>query len=124
MAETVLASGGEHDRERAFRALHPDMTLVSIEDWPDGGEFFGREDSWAFVSSFVETFEGGAFELVDPLAAGDQLVAGIWRAGTGEGSGVAIDFKAEMLWTFRDGLVFRQEYFWTREEALAAMEAT
>jgi hypothetical protein len=52
-----------------------------------------------------------------------EMVATLRRIGSGAHSGAEVEFVLELLMTARNGLVFTQEYFRTREEALAAMTA-
>jgi ketosteroid isomerase-like protein len=124
LAEEVLVAAGNGDREATLRAFHPEMTLVTTADWPDGGEFRGREQAWGFISSFVATFRGGSFRIDEPFVEGDRLLARIHRHGTGGHSGAAVEFDATMLWTFKEGLILRQQYFWTRAEALEVMKSS
>ena len=45
LLEAFADAVGALDRETLMELLHPDTSFVMIPDWPDGGEFHGREQS-------------------------------------------------------------------------------
>ena len=122
LLEAFADAVGALDRETFMELLHPDTSFVTIPDWPDGGEFHGREEVWRFMSGFMAAFPvGERFELRDVVQRDDKAIMTLHRASRGASSGVEVEFVLELVVTVRDGLIFRQEYFLTREEALVAM---
>jgi hypothetical protein len=56
------------------------------------------------------------------LAAGDDRVVWLYRiVGQGKGSGVPVDQPIAIVWTLRDGLIWRGEAFLDQQQALKAV---
>jgi ketosteroid isomerase-like protein len=113
------------DGERYKSLLHPEVVLVTVPDWPDGGEFHGRDACWRFLQGFLAVFPPGEgrFEFVDPIEAGDRFVATLRRVASGERSGAQVVFEFAMFVKIRDGMLLRQEFHRSRDEAMAAFAA-
>jgi hypothetical protein len=114
------------DGERYKSLLHPEVVLVTVPDWPDGGEFHGRDACWRFLQGFLAVFPPGEgrFEFVDPIEADDRFVATLRRVASGERSGAQVVFEFVIFVTVRDGMLLRQEFYRSRDEALSAFAAT
>jgi ketosteroid isomerase-like protein len=113
------------DGERYKSLLHPEVVLVTVPDWPDGGEFHGRDACWRFLQGFLAVFPPGEgrFELVDPIEADDRLVATLRRVASGELSGAQVVFEFAIFVMVREGRLLRQEFYRSRDEALSAFAA-
>jgi ketosteroid isomerase-like protein len=113
------------DGERYKSLLHPEVVLVTVRDWPDGGEFHGRDACWRFLEGFLAVFPPGEgrFEFVAPIEAGDRFVATLRRVASGERSGAQVVFDFAIIVKVRDGMLLRQELYDSRHEALAAFAA-
>jgi ketosteroid isomerase-like protein len=59
-------------------------------------------------------------EADDFIDAGDTILVTGRIVGRGRGSGVDVAGHVFMVWTFRDGLAVRQQWFQEREQALQA----
>jgi ketosteroid isomerase-like protein len=57
--ETFARAVAAADRQAFMDLVHPDASLVTVPDWPDGGEFIGREAVWQFMSGFMAAFPRG-----------------------------------------------------------------
>jgi ketosteroid isomerase-like protein len=69
---------------------------------------------------WMEAFEDIRFEPEEMLDLGDKILVTVEQKGHGSGSGVAVSQTVFQLFTFRRGLVIRQEDFLDRSQALAA----
>jgi hypothetical protein len=122
LGQEIIVALEALDGERFKSLLHPETVLVTAPDWPDGGEFYGRDACWDFLEGFLAIFPpgDGRFELIDPIERGDRALATIRRVAKGGRSGAQVVFSFEQVTTYRDKLLLRHEYYRTREEALAA----
>jgi ketosteroid isomerase-like protein len=122
LGEEMIVALETLDRERYKSLLHPEMVMVTVPDWPDGGEFHGRDACWRFLEGFLAVFPpgDGRFEMIDPIERGDRMLATLRRVAKGGRSGAQVVFSVGLVATVRDELVMRQEFYRTREEALAA----
>jgi ketosteroid isomerase-like protein len=105
----------------ALAALYTDdAVLETPPGWPEPGPFVGRDEvmrQWAFMR---EAWQTDAIELLGECAtAGDKVAARmVWRT---RGSGPDAEIEMTILFTARNGLAVRQQFFWDHEEALASM---
>lgn len=74
-------------------------------------------DMW---SAMLEAFEDMTLEAEELLDLGDRLISVTRMRGHGAGSGVPVDQLLFQVFTFRRGLVVKQEDFGSWEEALEA----
>jgi ketosteroid isomerase-like protein len=106
----------------ALRALYTeDAVMETPPGWPEPGPFVGRDEvmrQWAFMRDGWNT---DAIELVgDIVSAGDRVAARmVWRTS---GSGPDAEIEMTILFTARNGLAVRQQFFWDHEQALAELE--
>lgn len=89
----------------------------------ESGVLHGREQLRARLNRWREAWEEGyrndPEELID---AGDKVLAFIRVSGRGKASGVPVETRVAHVWTFRDGLCIRVEFF-GKEDRAAAFEA-
>jgi ketosteroid isomerase-like protein len=90
--------------------LPPDMDTV----------YRGHEGYREFWRLWLEAFEDIRWDPEEILDLGDKALVTTKQSGTGSGSGVAVDEPVYQLFTFRRGLVIRQEDFLDRSQALEA----
>ena len=108
---------GDKDAWSAF--VHPDVEVVPIGNWPEG-HIQGRDLVWDFLVSVEDQWEPGAYELDEVRDGGDQVAAHMRRELRGKSSGVEVEYDYWVVFTFRDGLFARAEWFENRQEALEA----
>ena len=77
----------------------------------------GYREVWRQV---LEAFEDWTLEPVELIDLGHCLVGVTRMSGHGSGSGVPVSQSVFQVYTFRRGLVVKQEDFGNREEALEA----
>jgi ketosteroid isomerase-like protein len=110
----------ERGDKDAWRALvHPDVEVVPIGDWPEG-YIQGREQVWDFFVAANEPWEPGTYELDEVSDGGDRIAARMRRELRGKSSAVKVEYDYWVVFTFRDGLFARAEWFEGRQEALEA----
>jgi ketosteroid isomerase-like protein len=109
--------GGDKDAWNAL--VHPDIEVVPIGDWPEG-HIQGGEKAWEFFVAANEPWEPGTWELDQVGDGGDRVAARMRRELRGKSSGVEVEYDYWVVFTFRDGLVARAEWFEDRQEALEA----
>lgn len=90
--------------------LPPDMDTV----------YYGFEGYRRFWRLWLDAFENIRWDPEEILDFGDRALVTTRQSGRGSGSGVAVSEPVFQLFTFRQGLVIRQEDFLDREQALKA----
>jgi ketosteroid isomerase-like protein len=110
------------DLDRWLKGFDPEVEFRMPPGWPDEGEGKGREAALASMKSALDVAENVAIHLRDitELDSPDRLLVSTHIAATGAGSGVPVAFDRYDVITMRDGRVYRDEIFLSREEALEA----
>jgi ketosteroid isomerase-like protein len=101
----------EYRPSRAF--LPPDMDTV----------YHGADGYRRFWRLWLDAFENIRWDPEEILDFGEKVLVKARQSGRGSGSGVAVSESVFQLFTFRRGVVLRQEDFVDREEALRAVRA-
>ena len=105
--------------------LHPDVEWEENGDVPGARVIYrGREEVRAWFAEVMkepwERFDIQVEEISE--ADGGGILGGQRIVALGRGSGVEIDMR---FWTaswFADGKVLKRQVFWTRDEAVAALD--
>ena len=106
------------ERDESARAyLAEDVEYVNPSYAVEPGTRHGRK-SFAVVRDSYEDFELQIDELID--AGGDDVVVLARYTGTGRGSGVQVAGEHGYVWTVREGLAVRFQWFQSHAEALEA----
>ncbi len=82
--------------------------------------FFGHEGYRQFWRYWLDAFGDIRWDPEEILDLGDKALVTTTQSGHGSGSGVAVSEPVFQLFTFRRGLVVRQEDFLNRSKALEA----
>jgi ketosteroid isomerase-like protein len=93
--------------------LPPDMAAA----------YHGHSGYREFWRSWLEAFEDIRWDPEEVLDFGASALVTTRQSGHGSGSGIAVSEPVFQLFTFRRGLVVRQEDFLDRSQALAAAGA-
>jgi ketosteroid isomerase-like protein len=123
VAREVVAAYDAGDIERFASLLAPDMELVTLEGWIDGGTFRGRDEVVAFFMRFEEAWEAEDLEWGEFEEVGDHVVARTTRRLRGRSGGLSAVFDQTAVFTVSGGLVTRMRWYPTRDEALAVARA-
>jgi ketosteroid isomerase-like protein len=96
----------------------PEIDIVTLM----GGTYRGHPGWRLLVEQMAEEVSGFQFVPEDLIDVGQDRVVAVTRwVGTGRTSGIALSQTIGLVYTFRDGLVVRQESFRNRAEALKAV---
>jgi ketosteroid isomerase-like protein len=98
---------------------HPSSDLMPPDLEP---VFHGHDGYLQLWRYWLDAFEDIRWDPEEVLDFGDRLLVTAQQRGHGSGSGVAVSEPVFQLFTFRRGLVVRQEDFLDRSKALEAAE--
>ena len=105
------------DRQESARDfIAEDLEYVNPSYAVEPGTRHGRK-SLAVVRGTYEDFEIKVERFID---AGDETVVLARFTGSGSGSGVPVEGEHGYVWTVRDGLAVRFQWFQSHREALEA----
>jgi ketosteroid isomerase-like protein len=90
--------------------LPPDMATI----------YRGHEGYREFWRLWLDAFPDIRFDPEEILDLGDTTLVTVRQSAHGLGSGIAVATRVYQLFTFRNGLVIRQEDFLDRTDALEA----
>lgn len=106
--------------------LHPDAEYVNPPDAVEPGTRRGIEGWRAAIESTMAGLGADAsFKEEALVERGDRVFALVSLRTGGTASGVHVDGPTiGTVWTVRDGLIYRFEWFWRPEEARAVFEGS
>ena len=120
----ATAAVNRRDLDLLLTGFHPEL------DWwiaPGGGvvpELVGHHLGHAgyrkVFQNMLEAFEDLTWEPEELIDLGDRLFGVTLVTGHGSSSGVPVSTRLFQVFTFRRGLIIKEEDFATREEALEA----
>jgi ketosteroid isomerase-like protein len=100
------------DLDGALELFADDAVTLTTRDWPDEGPWHGREAHRAAFASWRAPWETMVLgvDAIEEAGDGRLVVQGHWISrGRASGAGAELHFCA--LFTIRDGLIARSEYF-------------
>jgi ketosteroid isomerase-like protein len=102
----------------------PDFELRDHELPDMAGEVFrGEEGFMAWLSRWAEAFPDSVVEPERYVDAGDRVVAILALTATGGTSGVRLERRDGMVFTFEKGVIARVDYYGDADQALEAAGA-
>lgn len=104
------------DFDDAARWIHPEIVWHRVADFERAME--GRDAVRQNMDPNV--FKRQQAEVLGIEAIGDSVLVDTVFHATGVGSGIELDQEGYHLWTMRDGMAARFEFFLDRDEALRA----
>jgi ketosteroid isomerase-like protein len=100
-------------------------TEVFDHDIPDArNPYRGVDGITMWLSDFGEAWDSYEMAVERLIDAGDRVVSLFRISAVGAGSGVSVERGDAMVWTFRDGMLARLDYFNDQAEALEAAGLT
>jgi ketosteroid isomerase-like protein len=124
--ELVVASNdaynaGDIDAAMSFYAPNVEA-LPDASVFPEAGPLHGREDFRRWTEEIGTAWVNVQFVAREVLAVGDDhvLLRGDW-GGEGAASGIETTSSITAVFTVRDGLISRVEYFFDHDKALKAV---
>jgi ketosteroid isomerase-like protein len=111
-----------HDVEGVLALCHPEVRWETR--WP-GFEpaFRGRAGVRCFFEAFEEAIADVRPEFSVLQEGEDRVLVEMLLKGQGVGSGVPVVMKVFDVWTFRDGLLWRRQTHYDRDEAINVWSA-
>jgi ketosteroid isomerase-like protein len=112
---------------RAENPLHlgliaEDVEYVNAPEAMEPGTRHGHQGWRGAIRSMLDSYETIHIDIERIIDVGDDRVLVLGRfTGTGRVSGLDVTARQGYLWTLRDGLVIRLEWFLDQEKALAAV---
>jgi uncharacterized protein len=100
--------------------LDPEVVWEAIENAPDAGTYRGYEGVRAYMEDWLEDFDILGMNFEEVIDAEGRLVIVQRGSATGKGSGLETEIHYAVVYTFRDGKLFRVKEYRSRAEALEA----
>lgn len=116
----AYAAANRRDFDLLLTGLDPEIELHPMFPLDLEADYYGHDgyrEAWRVI---FEAFEDIRLEPREFLDLGDRWLATIEWNGHGTGSGVSISQRGFQLFTWRRGLVVRQDDFIDRAKALEA----
>jgi ketosteroid isomerase-like protein len=121
LAAAVLDALNGRDSDALLALIHPDYEFHSRFAAVERGTYRGPEGIRDYFRDLEEGFADAHWELREVVdAPGDEVVTVFQFIARGRKSGVPVDLLTPMVWTFRDGKVWRNVIYPSKAEALKA----
>jgi ketosteroid isomerase-like protein len=121
LAVTVGDAMNRRDSDALLALAHPDYEFNSRFAAVERGLYQGPEGMRTYFRDLDEAFVDVDWKLLEVVdAPGDDVVAVFRFVARGRESGVPVDLVTPMVWTFRDGKLWRNAIYRSKDEALEA----
>jgi ketosteroid isomerase-like protein len=111
-AKGDLRGGADH--------FDPQVMFIVPPPYFERGVFVGAEAISGYMRDLLKQYDRLAFEAQGLQAAGDTVLADVIQHNKGKASGVEVDNRLFMLFSFRSGKIIRFEIVPDETEALEA----
>lgn len=112
------------DLESLRPLFAPRIEWRESADLPDAAVYWTCEGAFRSIENFSAVFGELEWELSDVLDSDDDvLVLAKTTARHDSGSGVPVDIRVAAIWTLRDELIVRVQWYLNWEEAVQAFMA-
>ena len=120
VVEVMDAEGFEAALPVFLAAAHPDVEWREDPAWPGFAVYRGVGQVRKVIQDRMDTldFDQQTEELI---GAGDKVLVLVRWVGRGRTSGAQGEISMAMVWTIRDRLITKLEFFLDRDEARAAV---
>ena len=108
------------DLEGQLAHLDPDVELVEWPAGPDTATYRGHAGIEQARESWSEAWESLRFENERFIEKGDRVFVSLMMKAKGRGSSIEIATETYAVYTLREGLVVRGQFFTDKEQALEA----
>ena len=109
------------DTPGVFALLDPDVEVHDSPDLPGASVYHGHAGWQTQIDRFAEAFSGFAYERVESIDCGDEVLSVIRATATATSSGIAGEVTYAQIETWRAGRVVSIRYFTSRADALKAV---
>jgi ketosteroid isomerase-like protein len=118
----VVSAFNSDEPRRALSGFHPEIQFASTANALDGSAYVGLEGMGRYADDLEAIFEDWHSEDDRIVDAGDERVVWLHRiVGRAKTSGFPIDQPIGIVWTVRDGLIWRGQAYLSHAEALKAV---
>ena len=104
-------------------SMDPDIVLEMPEGVLDAGSYHGREATMRVWHAYFDEFEEFRWEVERLFGVEDRVFLRVRERGRGRQSGAAVDWQRWWVYTLRDGLIVRAQFFLDESSALEAAGA-
>ena len=101
--------------------LDADIEVHDVPQMPDARVHVGHAGWRAQIEKFNEAFTNLAYELLESIDCGENVVSVVHASGTATSSGIPGDTTYAQVETWRDGRVVSMGYFMSKEDAFEAV---
>jgi ketosteroid isomerase-like protein len=118
----LIQRGLEHfirTGEPAWDDIHPDVE-VRDHDIPDAGDYRGHAGYAKWLQDWGEAWASYTAEPDRFVEAGDKVLVELKLLAKGGGSGIEIERRDAIVFSFEDGLIGRVDYFNNPDQAREA----
>ena len=116
----IFRDAGMFEQTVAALGQLVDTNLESVAVWHGGRTYAGIEGFREMWNDWLEPWATYHTHVEDMLEAGDQVVVLVRDHARRNDTEAELELISGSLWTFRDGMVVRVEFFSNRSEALEA----
>ena len=121
LAKRMFEAVRRRDFDDAGSYFHPEVEWNNTSAFPGPRTIVGAKAIFAFWRELFESFHGvGEAEIEEVNAGGDRVVLGLHTHGRGKGSGVPVDVRWALIFSFRDGKIAQVD---VRGDYAKALEA-
>jgi ketosteroid isomerase-like protein len=99
----------------------PDVLLVSRSDLPDADRYVGVDSITAYMREFLAPVTNLTWTAEEFTDVENSIVVATHQRGMGKQSGIPMEGRYFVVWTFRGRAVIRIEFFADRADALEAV---
>jgi ketosteroid isomerase-like protein len=122
IARKAIEAWNAGDMDGLRDLYDPNAVYAGPSDWIDAGPYLGREAVMQQFAVLRDVFRDSSFDTVDVLDAGERVVVEV--AFHGDTRGLPLSAGFVWVYSFREGLITRLEFFHSKAEALAAVSAS
>jgi ketosteroid isomerase-like protein len=108
------------DLDAQLGVLDQDVELVEWPSGPDPRSYRGHVGVVQAYESWSEAWESLSYDVKDVVDNGDRVFVAIQMRAKGRGSSIEIDAETFNVFTVRDGLITKGQFFTDRQQALEA----
>ena len=119
--QSIYDAFARGDLEAVMNECAADVVITQDPALPWGGRYVGRDGLAEFASKLVGTIESKV-DTEQLFEAGDHVVQQGRTKGTVRNNGAPFDIPECHVWTLRDGVVVKAEFYIDSPAMLAALE--
>jgi ketosteroid isomerase-like protein len=109
------------DTAGVLSLLDPEIEVREPPELPGARVFYGHAGWREQLDKFDEAFTNFAYEPLERIDCGEQVISVIHATGTGTSSGIPGEMTYAQLETWRAGKVVLLQYFGSKNQALEAV---